>query len=93
MQSILNLWSVRGWTLLVKITVLKTLVISKIIHKASHLPMHLPEAFDKQLDKLMYKFVWGSNWEKINRAKSCCNIKDERAIMIDVKQYFLAMKF
>ena len=37
MQSNLNLWSVRGLTLLDKITDLKTLIISKIIHKAYHL--------------------------------------------------------
>ena len=48
---------VKGLTLLNKITVLKTLVISKIMHKASHLPMHLPEAFLKQMDKLMFKFI------------------------------------
>ena len=34
MDSILNLWSVRGLTLLGKITVFKTLVISKVIHEA-----------------------------------------------------------
>ena len=46
-------------TLIGKITVLKTLVISKLIHKASHLPMHLPEAFVKQLNKLMFKIYLG----------------------------------
>ena len=57
MQSILNSWSVRSLTLLGKITVLKSLVISKIINKVSHLPMHLPKVFIKQLDKLMFKFI------------------------------------
>ena len=67
MQSILNLWSVRGLTLLDKITFFKTLVISKIIHKAFHLPMHLPQAFTKHLDKSKFKFlVFGAqNWKKI----------------------------
>ena len=82
MQSILNLRSVRGLTLLGKITVLKSLVISKIIHKASH----LPEAFIKQLDKLMFKFIWCSKWEKISRSKLCVKIEDGGAKMIDVNQ-------
>ena len=91
MQSILNLWSVRGLTLQGKITALKTLVISKIIYKASHFPTHLPEAFVKQLDKLMFKFILGFNWEKISRSKLCCNIEDGRARMIDVI-IFLTLK-
>ena len=60
MKLILNLWSVRGLTLLGKITVFKTLIISKLIHTASHLPMYSPETFAKQLDKLMFQFIWGS---------------------------------
>ena len=92
MQSILNLWSVRGLTLLGKITVLKTAVISKLIHKTCYLPMHLPEVFIKRLNKLMFKFIWGSKWEKISRSKLCCDIEDGGAKMIDVKQYFFSSK-
>ena len=47
----------------------------------------------KQLDKLLFKFIWGSKWKKINRSKLCCNIEDGRSKMIEVKQYFLALKF
>jgi len=50
-QTILNLWSCRGLTLLGKIIVLKRLVILKIIHKASYLPLHLPETFIKKIMK------------------------------------------
>ena len=57
MQSILNLWSAGGLTLLGKITILKTLIIPKIVHKASLLPIHLPEKFVKELHKLMFKFI------------------------------------
>ena len=70
MQSILNLWSARGLTLLGKITILKTLIIPKIVHKASLLPIHLPEKFVKELNKLLFKFIWGSKWEKISRVKA-----------------------
>ena len=55
--------------------------------------MHLPEAFIKQLDNLLLKFIWGFKWEKISRSKLCCNIEDGGAKMINVKQYFLALKF
>ena len=92
-QSVLNLWSVRGVTLLGKITVLKTLVILKIIHKTSYLTMHFPEAFVKQLDKFMFKFIWDFKWEKISKSKLCCNIEDGGSKMINAKQYFFNLKF
>ena len=50
LQSTLNLWLVRGLTLLGKSTVLKSLVFPKLIHKALYLPIHLPENFLKQLN-------------------------------------------
>ena len=91
MQSILNLWSARGLTLLGKITILKTLIIPKIVYKASLLPIHLPEKFVKELNKLMFKFIWGSKWEKIGRSKLSCSIEEGGAKRIDIKQYFLAL--
>ena len=64
LQSGLDLWSVKGLTLLGKITLLKTLVISKLIHKASYLPIDLPEKFVNQLNRVLFTFIWGSKWEK-----------------------------
>ena len=87
LQSTLNLWLVRGLTLLGKITVLKTLIIPKLIHKASYLPIQLPEKFVKQLNRVLFTFIWGSKWEKIGRSQRCCSIEEGAAKMIDVKQY------
>ena len=77
LQSILNLWLVRGLTLLGKITVLKTLVIPKLIHKASYLPIQLPEKFVKQLNRVLFTFIWGLKWEKIGRSQLCCSLRRE----------------
>ena len=93
LQSTLNLWLVRGLTLLGKITVLKTLIIPKLIHKASYLPIQLPQKFVKQLNRVLFAFIWGSKWEKIGRSQLCCSIEKGGAKMIDVKQYLTALKF
>ena len=77
LQSTLNLWLVRGLTILGKITVLKTLVIPKFIHKVSYLPIQLPEKFVKQLNRVLCTFIWGSKWEKIGRSQLCCSIEEE----------------
>ena len=93
LQSTLNLWLVRGLTLLGKITVLKTFVIQKLIYKSSYLLIQLPEKFVKQLNRVLFTFVWGSKWEKIGRSQLCCSIVEEGAKMIHVKQYLTALKF
>ena len=93
LQSTLNLWLVRGLTLVGKITVLKTLVVPKLIHKASYLPVQLPEKFVKQLNRVLFTFIWGLKWEKIGRSQLCCSIEEGRAKIIDVKQYLTALKF
>ena len=64
LQLTLNLWLVRGLTLIGKVTVLKTLVIPKLIHKALYLPIHVPEKFVKHLNRVLFTFIWGSKWEK-----------------------------
>ena len=56
-QTLLNIWSSRGLTLLGKITILKSLVIPKIVYKAIYLPVTLPEIFIKELNHIMYKFI------------------------------------
>ena len=91
LQSTLNLWLVRGLTLLEKITVLKTLVIPKLIHKASYLPIQLPEKFVKQLNRVLFTFIWGFKWEKFGISQLCCSIEEGGAKMIDVQQYLTAL--
>ena len=64
-QSTLNLWLVRGLTLLENNTVSKTLVIPKLIHKTSYLPIHLPEKFVKQLNRVLFTFIGVRNGKKL----------------------------
>ena len=91
-QTLLNIWSSRGLTLLGKITILKSLVIPKIVYKATYLPVTLPETFIKELNQIMYKFIWGSKWEKIGRSQLCCDVKEGGGKMIDIKQYVLSLR-
>ena len=92
-QTLLNIWSSRGLTLMGKITILKSLVIPKIVYKATYLPITLSEIFIKELNQIMYKFIWGSKWEKIGRSQLCCDVKEGDGKMIDIKQYVLSLRF
>ena len=75
-QTLLNIWSSRGLTLLGKIAVLESLVIPKIVYKAIYLLITSPEIFIKKLNQIMCKLIWGSKWEKIGRSQLCCDVKE-----------------
>ena len=63
MKKVLNAWSRRNHTPFGRITVIKSLVISKI----THLLMNLPdpeESFLKELNKLSYNFLWNGKNDK-----------------------------
>ena len=67
MKKVLNDWSRRNLTPFGRITVIKSLVISKI----THLLMNLPdpeESFLKELNKLLYNFLWNGKNDKIIRS-------------------------
>ena len=92
-QTLFNIWSSRGLTLLGKITILESLVTPKIVYKVTYLPVTLPEIFIKELNQIRNKFIWGSKWEKIGRSQLCCDVKEGCSKMIDIKQYALSLRF
>jgi len=66
MEQLLNAWSRRKITLFGKITVIKTLVISKITHLLTNLP-DPDEKFLQDLNLLVHKFLWDGKHDKIKK--------------------------
>ena len=56
-ENLLSIWSKRKLTLLGKVTVIKSLALSKFIHLFLALP-NPPGQLAKQLEKKFYKFIW-----------------------------------
>ena len=65
MNNTLSKWKKRGLTLIGKIKILKTYVMSKIIYLLSNIS--LPIKFIKDVEKLMFSFLWNGP-DKISRA-------------------------
>ena len=90
MKKELNAWSRRNLTPFGRITVIKSLVISKI----THLLMNLPdpeESFLKELNKLLYNFLlYGKNY-KI-RSGVCQAYEVGGLKMVDIKSFLAALK-
>ena len=61
----LKRWKTRHLTPLGKVTVLKTLIVSKFVHLFSTIPT--PIVYLKELNCLMYKYLWNNKPDKVNR--------------------------
>ena len=68
-----------------KITVLKTLILSKLIHVFSVLPV--PESFTKTLSSMFYKFLWNNKPDKIKREIMCSSYTGGGLKMIIINEF------
>ena len=64
-KDTLNMWKWRGLTLLGRIQIIKSFVISKILSKAAVIAV--TDDFIKEINSLIYSFIWKGN-DKIKRA-------------------------
>ena len=64
--QVINLWKKRILTPIGKITVLKTIILSKFIHLFRSLPPPL-DYLIKQITKIMFSFMWDGKPDKISR--------------------------
>ena len=55
-ENVLKIWRIRNLTIQGKITIFKTLTISKVIHLA--LVTNVPQAIIDQLNKIQKDFIW-----------------------------------
>ena len=91
MEKILQSWSKRKLTLPGKITIIKSLAISKFIHLFTALP-NPPEQFVKQLEKLFYKFLWNSGPDRISRNVIIHDVKEGGLRMIKINKFIESLK-
>ena len=90
-EKLLRIWSKRSLTPYGKITVLKTLAISKL----TYLFINLPDPdrnFLQQLEKMFFKFLWDGKPNKIN--KNCMYLGKQSGgfDMINVQNYLSCLK-
>ena len=65
-NSLINVWSKRRWALPDKITVIKSLILSKCTHIFLALPNPQGD-FQKLLERKLYKFLWNNGPDRICR--------------------------
>ena len=90
-RKILIVWKRRQLTPFGKITVLKTLAISKI----THLFLTIPDPSDiflTQLDRMFFQFLWNDKPSKIHRKIVCKAYHNGGLNMIDIRNFLCKMK-
>ena len=90
-KRLLSLWKQRQLTLLGKIAVLKTLVISKLNHLFSALPTP-NNKFLKELERLFYKFIWNKSNDKVKRSVLEKCYEQGGLQMINIKAFIKSLK-
>lgn len=83
-QNLLNSWKKRNLTYFGKITVIKTLAISKCNHLLQNI--NTPNEILTKLDRLFFKFLWNDKNDKVKRIQLKQPYENGGLKMVDVKQ-------
>ena len=91
MNNELYQWSKRDLTPFGKITVIKTLIISKIVHILISLPTPSIKIINK-INKLLYTFLWSNKPDQIKRNVTILKPNDGGLGMVDLAIFYKSLK-
>ena len=92
-EKLLSHWSYRYLTPYGKVTIIKSLALSKLSHVALVIPNPTKQMF-KKIETIMYRFLWGNNKsEKVTREDTRLPEKLGGLGMPDIENFWLAFKF
>ena len=92
MKKILDCWIYRSLTVYGKITVIKTLALSKVSHLALVLP-NLNKKQIKDIEKMLFNFLWGGKPDKVSRDHAKLSEKRGGLGFVDIAEFWLSLKF
>ena len=90
-NKILRTWNKRFLTPFGKITVIKTLALSKL----TYLFMNLPDPdkkFKSELETMLYKFLWDGKPNKINKVQICQDKENGGLKMVNIEDFIMNLK-
>ena len=89
-ETVLKVWRMRNLTLQGKITIFKTLAISKIVHLALVLPV--PSSVIKELNKIQQNFIWSGKNSKIKHGTLCNDYENGGLKNIDIESKMISLR-
>ena len=91
-RKLFNCWINRTMSPYGKITIIKTLAISKLSHAALVIPT-INKNKIKEIEDIMFKFLWNNKPDKVAREDIKLSERAGGMGMIDIKDYWLSFKF
>ena len=82
LQNVLNMWRMKNWSLLGKISIFKTLGFSKTIHLTLVTSVH--SSTIDLLNKIQKEFLWDKKNAKVKHTTLCCNYADGGLKSVDI---------
>ena len=68
-KGLFNMWKMRNLTMLGRIQIVKTFVISQFAYVVG--AINMPEQYIKELERIVWKFIWNGKREKLKRTVLC----------------------
>ena len=90
-QRILNQWSKRKISLSGRITIIKSLALSKFVHLFMSLPAP-PNELIKKLENIFFNFLWNSGPDRIKMRIVVKNTACGGLRMVEIKSFIKALK-
>ena len=84
-------WNRRYITPMGKITVIKSLLLSKLVHLFMALPNPSPN-YIKKIEQILYSFLWNNKPDRIKRAKAIQKYGFDGLQMIDITSFLHSLK-
>ena len=84
-------WTCRNITPIGRITILKSLILSKIIHILQSLPSPGTETLNT-LDKMNFDFIWKGKRHEVNKKNLCLDWEHGGLNMINLKEFDMSLK-
>ena len=84
-------WKKRPLTPLGKITLIKTLFLSKLTYLFINIPDPSPQ-FLKEVDELFLRFLWGGKLNKIKKSTICKKYEEGGLKMVDIYSFLTTLK-
>jgi exonuclease III len=90
LKRILAMWGLRDLSVLGRITVFKSLALSKVIYQCNNL--YVADDFIKELNQLAFDFIWNGKPDKVKRTTIIAGYERGGLRMLDVPSFIQAQK-
>jgi hypothetical protein len=90
LRRILAMWGLRDLSILGRITIFKSLAISKVIYQCNNL--YVADDFIKELNQLAFDFIWSGKPNKVKRTTVIASYEKGGLKMLDVPSFIEAQK-